>query len=236
MALPEVVYIRDVFSGGAAYRLNTVFKFYYQGWTLLGLAGAYGAYRSIRTLRELATSWLSMLVACALGLGVLAALVYTIEAPQSAEWGGISIGLDGISGLREAAPADVSAVGWLQHHESGNPVVLEAVGHDYQAPTSDVSTFTGLPTVMGWQGHEPQWRGNDPEIQQRVDDINTVYTTHSVATARSLLKKYHVRYVFVGTNERAISGADVSKFRTFMHVAFPGGSASGEQGATIYTW
>ena len=37
---PEFVILRDNFNS----RINTVFKFYYQAWTLWSIAAAYGAY------------------------------------------------------------------------------------------------------------------------------------------------------------------------------------------------
>ena len=36
--VPEFVYLRDKFGT----RMNTVFKFYYQGWLMLSVASAYG--------------------------------------------------------------------------------------------------------------------------------------------------------------------------------------------------
>ena len=51
--------------------------------------------------------------------------------------------------------------------------MLEAVGDDYSAfGHARISTFTGLPTVMGWLGHELQW-GHDPG--RRRQDVEALY-------------------------------------------------------------
>lgn len=229
----EVVYIRDVFDGGAAYRMNTVFKFDYQGWTLLGLAAAYGLTRATGIFRAHFHAAIGVITAAILLAGGAGAAAYTILAPQSANWGGTATGLDGATALRDTPPqsGDYRAISWLRSRtRSSNPVELEAVGKPYDADSARVSTFTGLPTVMGWQDHEVQWRGADREIQTRATAVTTIYTTPSIARARALLRRYNVTYVFVGSAERAIAGADLAKFRRFMHVAYR------DPGATIYTW
>lgn len=48
----ELVYLADHLSGGAQYRMNTVFKFYMQVWVLFALAGAAAIYYMLYGLRE----------------------------------------------------------------------------------------------------------------------------------------------------------------------------------------
>src|SRR5206468_2310491 len=111
-------------------------------------------------------------------------------------------------------------------------VVLEAVGDDY-SNAARISTFTGLPTVMGWIGHEGQWRGADPQIQQRQKDVETIYTTSDSEEARRLLRQYEVRYVLVGGLEQSRytkNPSDLRKFGRFMRTAYHTGNT------TIYSW
>ena len=68
----------------------------------------------------------------------------------------------GCAGCRSPRPGDPGAIEWLRDHAPHGSVVLEAVGDDYSAfGHARISTFTGLPTVMGWPGHELQW-AHDP--------------------------------------------------------------------------
>ncbi|MGH2442648.1 MAG: DUF2298 domain-containing protein [Chloroflexota bacterium] len=231
LAGTEVVYLRDVYAGGSAYRLNTVFKFYYQAWILLGLAGAYAAFRVFTLVRKHFERYYAYGAMVLLGAGIAMGAVYTIKAPQSMSWGGTATSLNGMSALVASSPSDAAAITWLRTRVHGNPVELEAAtASAYYPQFARVATFSGLPTVMGWGDHEVLWRGTDPEIQARLKDVNTIYTTSSVRMARTLLSKYHVRYVFAGDTEHAISGVNLAKFGTFMKVAFRSGST------TVYTW
>ncbi|MBV9280564.1 MAG: hypothetical protein JOZ41_10820, partial [Chloroflexi bacterium] len=249
LVLTEVVYIRDAFDGGASYRMNTVFKFYYQAWVLLGLGGAYGAYRAWHVLRGYFPPAYSLGAAAILALGALGAAVQTANIPNYVVYASGVQSLDGSAWLQRMAPGDYAAIQWLRGHPSGgsgspsggsgsasgNPVVLEAEGPEYlvSGPFGRISTFSGLPTVMGWAGHEDQWRPGNADIGVRVDDVHTIYSTPDVATARRLLRTYDVRFVVVGSMERQAYGSSPSglaKFSRFMTPVFR------SAGTTIYTW
>ena len=130
--------------------------------------------------------------------------------------------LDGMRWLTRSRPDDARAIEWLRR-VPGTPTIVESVGPDFDPNgTSRVSTFTGLPTVLGWAGHELQW-GHDPG--SRGADVNRLYETRSTATARRLLRRYGVRYVFVGSLERALyPPGGLRKFGRLGTPAFRSGS------------
>jgi len=239
LASTEIVYIRDTFDGSAMYRMNTVFKFYYQVWVLLGLATAYGLWRASTIIRRYGSVMASRATLAVFALGILGGLGYSVLAPLSPTAADTTIGLNGMGWLQSGSPGDAQGINWLDSHVHGNPVVLEAIRNassnvpvDYSS-FSRVSTFSGLPTIMGWPGHEEQWRPGDPDIATRVQDVVTMYATRNVTLAKALLRRYQVRYVFVGSLERTLPGvsaASLSKFARFMHLVFHSG------GTDIYTW
>ncbi|HLJ67508.1 MAG TPA: DUF2298 domain-containing protein [Chloroflexota bacterium] len=232
LALTELVYVKDAFDGGSMYRMNTVFKFYYQAWLLLGLAAAFAAFRIWRMVQRALLPRSALAALAVMGVAVMGGALYTWKAPDS--YAGYQVGtrtgLDGMAWLADAHPGDYQVIKWLQQHGSGNPTILEAVGNDYSPDGARMSTFTGLPSVLGWIGHEQQWRPGDPEPATRAADISTIYRTRDWTVARRLLTQYHVTYVVVGDTERSINGADLGKFARFMRVAFRSGES------LVYTW
>jgi YYY domain-containing protein len=204
LLLPEVVYVKDSFAGGAEYRMNTVFKLGYQAWLLLAIAGAAIIVWSWGWLGRRAR-WAPF----AWGIPLLIALALVAVYPVAGTYArkdGFSHAphLGGLAWLKAAAPGDPPAIAWLRDHAPRGSVVLESVGDDYSAfGHARISTFTGLPTVMGWPGHELQW-GHDPGTRRA--DVDLLYTTPDAAVARPLLERYDVRYVVVGPIERADHG------------------------------
>lgn len=203
----EVVYVRDVFVNTPYYRFNTVFKFGYQAWFLLAIAAGVTAVWSRAWMKlEIRRLWLG-----GVGALVAAAIVYPIAGTYSREAGFRAVPtLNGLRWLAERAPGDVKAIQWLQSHVDGDPVILEAVGQEFDPlGHARVSTFTGLPTVLGWAGHEIQW-GHDGGT--RAQDIRTMYESSDTAQARYLLARYGVQYVFIGSLERADYPKGLDKF------------------------
>lgn len=204
----EVVYIRDAFDHTADYRMNTIFKFGYQAWFLLSVAGGCAVFWSRRWLRaDTRPFWYGVM-----GLLVLAAGVYPVAGTYAREAAFRSPpSLDGMRWLAEQAPGDAAAIHWLQANVRGAPTILEAVGVQYDPNGhARVSTYTGMPTVVGWPGHEGEWAH---DVGSRPDDVKTIYSTTDLALARSLLQRYNVRYVFVGSLEQKdYPAAGLAKF------------------------
>jgi YYY domain-containing protein len=199
---PELLYVRDEFEDQPLYRMNTVFKLGYQAWLLLGLAGIgalafRGEWLARRRLRWTLVPLAALLAAAAVVYPV--AGTYARKAAFSR-----SPTLDGLGWLRDRAPGDPGAISQLNEAAPGDEVVLEAVGDDYSTfGHARISTFTGLPTVLGWPGHELQW-GHDPGT--RAADVEQMYESPTTAGAGELLDRYDVRWLVVGPLERAEYG------------------------------
>lgn len=227
LALTELIYLRDSFDGSDSYRMNTIFKFYYQAWVLLGLAGSYGVYRALRIARAYFSAALATVLTLAVALALAASGTFPVLASSGAVSNDFEHSLNGMAWMsspREAgsSPADAAGIRWLLAHAPARSVIVEATGGGYTT-FARFSTFTGLPTVMGWPDHEDQWRGADPQIEQRVTDVQTLYATHNISQAQHILARYHVRYVVVGSLERqkfGNSSGDLAKFSRFLHVVF----------------
>ncbi len=312
VAVCELLYLRDVFDHGELFRMNTIFKLYYQVWTLFSLGGAALLYELVgagwRRSREHSaaaarlneqsqvarpSAALASVGSAAVGAAptsptsptppqeeppvnlldaqevppashtprlasgrpvriglpaalhvvgmggklvwmagfavlVLGALVYPVFAADArAGHYQHSVGLDGTHALAQLYPGDAQAIVWLKTHVDGDPVIVEATGGEY-SDFARVSTFTGLPTILGWGGHEVQWRVNwlnDPtnaaDFGRRSGDIDTIYTNADSAQVLQLLHFYHAGYLYVGALERQkYPQADLGRFAQFLSVVY----------------
>ncbi len=200
-------------------RMNTIFKFYLQIWVMLALASAYLLWRLGQgkrvPLRKLALgkkAWVGALAVLVVSASVYPALgtkdrlrdrfydqilpltldgtAYAENVIYSDQKGDIDLGVD-FEGIR-----------WLQDNVEGSPIVLEGLTPTYRWG-SRVSIYTGLPSVVGWQWHQQQQRGDYAwAVDRRIEDVNKIYSTTDSTTAMRLIRKYNVKYVYVGQLER----------------------------------
>lgn len=212
---PEFFYLRDQFGT----RMNTIFKFYFQAWSFWGLAAAIGSALLFYQLRGWRATifqvlWIVTLLA---GLAYPAVMLYNkTDGFSVKKWT-----LDGNAYIREYNPDEYSAILWLQ--KAPNGVVTEAVGGSY-TDYARVSTRSGLPTVLGWPGHESQWRGGGVEMGSRLEDIQRLYETADWEEALRVLRDYNVRYVYVGNLERSTYQVETMKFEENLPLVFSNNS------------
>lgn len=198
----ETFFVRDPLG----FRYNTVFRFWYHAWTMLAVTGGVFLPSIWTTLadrwRQLSLQFLWGSVTAALaGAALLYPLMVTWDRTDSFQRQGR--GLDGLAYLARSDPYEYAAIQWLNRNVKGTPVILEAFGPDF-TDFARISSRTGLPTLLGWQGHEIQWRPDSTAILGRPQEIETIYTTANVGEALNLLHKYNVRYVIVGRLEQEV--------------------------------
>ncbi len=227
---PEFVYLRDNFGQ----RINTIFKFYYQAWILLGVAAAYSLDYLLRRYR------ISGILANSLFLlGLALALLFPFYAIQSraVEYRGPvesldrqQATLDGLAYLQQQNSSEYDALMWLRNNIEGTPVILEAVGGQYSG-FGRVASTTGLPTLLGWAGHEYQWRGDTPEPAIRESVVASIYSDQPWDETADLLNQFGVSYIYYGRLEKTTYGPVASNiFEQNLDIAYQNNDV------TIYRW
>lgn len=199
---PEYVFLKDVFST----RMNTIFKFYFQAWVVWSMAAAWWLSQG----QTAGAGWLKRVAKTSAWLFIAAGWIYTgyaipARAGQNESlYGGAGV-LDGALWLQQRHPDDWDAIGWLNTHVEGRPVIAEVPGDRYRAYVYEgrISALTGLPALLGWGGHQSQWRGNYDEPALREAALETLFTTTDVTQLRSILTQYDVAYIYIGPEERA---------------------------------
>jgi YYY domain-containing protein len=213
---PEFLFLRDQFNS----RLNTIFKFYYQAWLLWSIAAAFGLAVILQGARG---PW-ARLFRIVIVVVMFMSLTYPVLALSNKTNGfnpALGWTLDDFERIQRGNPDEAAAISWLRSAPDG--VVAEAVGGSYTG-YARISEYTGLPTVLGWPGHESQWRGGGEPQGTRQDDIALLYSTRSWDAALAVLQKYDVRYVYVGGLERSTYTVQEDKFQRNLTPVFQQGS------------
>ncbi len=200
---PEVVYLRDNFG----WRMNTIFKFYYQAWLLFGIAGAYTIVTALARARGrgIVPAFLS---AVALVLAAASTVYLVTGAYSKANGFAGEPTFDATAYLARVAPAEYGAVAWIAANTRPDDVVVEGKGRPYSAETNRISTMTGRPAPLGWDGHEAQWRGRAYAAMAagRPEALKAIYGGTTPGQLLSILADLNASYIYVGPSERSQYG------------------------------
>jgi len=203
----ELFFINDFFQPPLE-RLNTVFKFYYQAWLILGV-GVVALFFNFQS--SLFKNKIILLATATLLLGNFGYLIFALPV-RLGEFQPDAWTLDGLKYLSFgtlANQADLAAIDWFNRNvvESTNIVesAADSSGSTSYTQVGRISAATGLPTIIGWSAvnHEGGWRNSSPEVTERVNDARTIYESSNLETVRHLLQKYQVKYVVMGEQERS---------------------------------
>jgi YYY domain-containing protein len=231
LLLVEFAYLKDF---AAPSRMNTVFKTYFQAWTIWAVAGgvalaAVVGRPRVRLLpplgRVVPDGWQAAhlralgaaLLLCTLSVYGTFAIAGHVQSPEEPT-------LDATRFVEIHHPEEAEAIAWLDRRP-GQPHVVAAPGWEVYSWRNPVSSLTGLPTVVGWS-HERIYRGA-AAYDHRARDVELIFEGDT-RTRAALLRKYDVRYVYLGPIER--ERYDVANL-----LADPGVSVAHESGAvTVY--
>ena len=215
-ALGLTIFVEFFIVEGTIGRMNTVFKVYMQVWMLLSIVGGVTAvwlWPPIRRTQTVKRVW-----QVSAGLLLFAALLYPVQA-TAAKWNirmskDAPVTLNGMAFLEYVSyndqnglvplEHDYDALLWMQRHIAGSPVIAEGYsGNYYRSVGNRVAMYTGLPSIIGWAGHQDQQRAAMPgnKVGSRINDVNQLFNTTEIQEALNIIDRYDVSYIYVGQLE-----------------------------------
>ena len=218
----ELFHVIDIF-GGELKRFNTVFKLYFQSWALLSIVGGVALwYISMkfdrRTLlgRASLSSWVLILIVLIGGLSY-----YSFAGVSTRTSNHDNLTLNGLFHLSKSNPSKFELIKWINENTSKGTVILEGSlvpcpsnpngCNDWDPNLGGIAAATGRPTVLGWEGHERQWRVNHNSLHERQTDVREIYSTTDAIGAKKLISKYGIQYIVIGNNENIVYGSSGNK-------------------------
>jgi uncharacterized membrane protein len=189
---------------------------------LWSLAAAFSTAYLLQNLRGMKNTLFSVLI----GLVIFSGLLYpTLSLLTKTDKFNPFYGftLDDFDRIIRENPDEAAAIEFLRTVPDG--IITEAIGGSY-TNYARISTYTGLQTVLGWPGHEAQWRGDYAPQGSRHDDIVKLYSTTRWEEAQSIIDQYDIRYIYVGSLEYSSMSVKEDKFRLHLEPIFQQGSVS----------
>lgn len=224
----QVVVVKDFLFGSEYYRMNTVFKFFFQGWILASLVCAIlipAIWRELR-IRCSPSTFLAATIVCAallvlsLGfsfVGVPARLAVRFPA-RTPEWGTLN-GLAFMEVGRFMEPSgnfidlshDREAIDWINAHVAANVTILESAQVDYyRSGGTRIASLTGLPGLLGM--HEQEQRPSG-DVVARKDLMHRLWNTPDKEKLLHALQDHGIGLIYVGQLERIEHEAGAELYR-----------------------
>lgn len=218
--VPEFVFLLDIFGA----RMNTIFKLYYQAWTLCGLAAAVG----LVVIWERVQRWnpgriIMPVVVTALVLGLLTYPV--VIGNQWLNWRNAErewLGMDGLASIPSLGPDEHASIEWLWNHAADDDVMLAAGGCEWSNVVSHTASASGVQSLLGWPAHERQWHLGEEDIDVRIADRSGAIETLGESLDPALVDRYGITLLYLGPAE--LEGTNAKAGTECAPGPFPGAS------------
>ncbi len=213
---------------GDVSRMNTVFKFSFQAWVLLGLAAVVLISHLVEEIAEQSLAKRVYLggLAVLISAGLLFPLT-AVPAKWSDRFASLPRTWNGMAFMEQATHShdgknislqpDLEAIRWLRANVQGTPVIAEINTQPILYGWGNrMSIYTGLPSIVGWDWHLRQQMAFLPveRVAKRIDLVKEIYNSPDGQRAWDLLRRYNAEWIVVGELERVCATTEgIAKFQ-----------------------
>lgn len=207
VALPEIAYVKDIY-GEDHRRANTMFKLSFEAQPVAVMASLILIGLILQSVRTAVA-----LVGLVLSVPLLATLSYggIMHGGLFRSLGSRTLTLDGLGFVDRTHAEDRPLVDWLRDQPPTRHILMVEAPGDSFGDAGRLSAMSGVPSLLGWRGHEWLWRGNISPVYARSDQIKAFYLSRSLRQACDFVEAESVTHVAIGTIEhQSFSGLDLS--------------------------
>lgn len=222
LAASEFLFVDDLYTGKFE-RFNTALKWW--AWIYSGAiltVGAMNLRSRSRVCRWGTSAVLVLISAFAVELGGHLVLGRSPHAGQ----------LDGSALLREDS-TQRAILAFLQRQPPG--IVLQRLPEYAYITAPSLAIFSGQTALLGWTGHENNWRGNPPAVNRRADEVAAFYAGDLPDAAR-WLEQNHVRFVLWLEDENRLPAGTFEKIDLQIRPRYAWNDYSAASGSRAGFW
>ena len=208
--LSELFYVKDIFGN----RMNTIFKFHYQVWIVFSITSGI----SLKFLFEYNLRNITRIILSISFLILATSNIYFVTASyltKIKESSNLNPNLSSINQL-ENDTNKYELIKYLRLNSNHNDVIIETQGKSY-TNDSQISSESRIPTILGWVGHQLQWRSNHSDIYNREEDIDTFYISNDSQEIINIINKYSITMIILGPNE--IEKYNINSLNKFLNIS-----------------